>query len=245
LEDDEKSFEMKRIGILVSEQIKAKWEQFVEENKEQFSTVSKLIRKAVNFYIDSRDKIDYLNNFSKLSHDLKEPLTAIKGFSQILIDNYSTKLDSEVYLRIKEIYERSNFLESKINDFIKEIEPEDRPYDILIIEDDKSTLMVLSDFFELKGYHCKGITNGSKGLEELKRNKPKLVLLDIILPDIIGYDICSEIKNNKNTHNIPVYYITAIPESEVKSKLKETKADGFLLKPFNFSEFKVLFEKLK
>ena len=236
--DEKKDEEMKRIGILVSEEKREKWKRFVDDqHEEDLTTVSKLIRRAVDFYIDSREKIDYLNNFSKLSHDLKEPLTAIKGFSQIIIENHATKLDVEVLLRIKEIYEQSNFLENKINEFISEIVPVEKPYDILIIEDDKSTILVLSDYFELKGYNCKGITSGTKGLEELKRYKPKLILLDIILPDIIGYDVCNQIKSNETTKDIPVYYITAIPESEVKTKLIETQADGFLLKPFNFSDF--------
>ena len=75
----------KRIGILISQETKSKWQNFVDENK--FTTISMLIRDAVNFYIDSSSKIKYLENFSKLSHGLKEPLTVIKGFSQIIIEN--------------------------------------------------------------------------------------------------------------------------------------------------------------
>ena len=54
-------------------------------------------------------------------------------------------------LRIKEIYNQSVFLENKINNIMDEIEPETISYDILIIEDDTSTIMVLTDFFEIKG----------------------------------------------------------------------------------------------
>ena len=49
-----------------------------------------------------------------------------------------------------------------------------------------------------------------------------------------GYEVCEKIKSNKNLTHIPIYYITAIPESEVK---EEHKAEGLLLKPFNFPEF--------
>ena len=104
--------------------------------------------------------------------------------------------------------------------------------------------MVLTDFFELKGYTCKGVLSGTKGLEELNRSTPKLIILDVILNDISGYEICNKIKSNENLKEIPVFYITAIPEAEVVEKLKETGANGFFLKPFNFSQFEILFDYL-
>ena len=97
-EDEKKSEEMKRIGILISEENKARWQKFADDNN--LTTISKLIRKAVDFYI----KMSYLENFSNLSHDLKEPLTVIKGFSQLILENYAEKIDIEVLLRIKEIF---------------------------------------------------------------------------------------------------------------------------------------------
>jgi DNA-binding response OmpR family regulator len=57
--------------------------------------------------------------------------------------------------------------------------------------------MVLTDFFELKGYSCKDVLSGLKGLEVLNRNTPKMILLDVILNDISGYEICNKIKSNQ------------------------------------------------
>lgn len=233
---------MKRIGILVSEETKTKWQNFVDDY--EFTTISMLIRKAVNFYIDSKSRITLIDNLSKFTHDLKEPLTSIKGFSQLILENEADKLDPNMLLRIKEIYGQSIFLENKINNIINEIEPKTMVYDILIIEDDTPTIMVLTDFFEIKGFSSIGVTTGTKGLEELNRSTPKLILLDIILPDISGYEICKKIKLNDKLKDIPVFYITAIPESEVSKNIKETGAEGFLRKPFNFSEFIPLFEYL-
>ena len=233
---------MKRIGILVSEETKTSWQNFVDEN--EFTTISMLIRKAVNFYIDSKSRITLIDNLSKFTHDLKEPLTSIKGFSQLILENEAEKLDSNMLLRIKEIYGQSVFLENKINTIIGEIEPETLSYDILIIEDDTSTIMVLTDFFDIKGFSSIGVTTGTKGLEELNRSAPSLILLDIILPDISGYEICKKIKLNDKLKDIPIFYITAIPESEVRKRIDETGAEGFLRKPFNFSEFNNIFEYL-
>lgn len=234
---------MKRIGILISESTKKKWEEFVEDKK--LATVSRLIRKAVNFYITSQDKISYLDNFSKLSHDLKEPLTSIKGFSQLIIENFKDKLDSDVFLRLKEIYDQSIFLEYKINEIISGIKPESSQYDILIVEDDPPTILLLADYFKLRGYSSLGVNTGNRALEELKRTIPKLILLDIILPDINGYEICKKIKLNNKLKDVPVFYITAIPESEVSKNLKNTKANGVLLKPFDFTEFEPLYKYLE
>ena len=137
------------------------------------------------------------------------------------------------------------FLENKINELLNGVETEHTQYDILIIEDDSPTIMVLTDFFKIKGYSSVGVTTGIKALEELKKWTPRLILLDILLPDISGYDVCEKIKSNKNLKHIPLYYITAIPESDVREKLEVTKAEGLLLKPFNFSEFEDIFNYLK
>jgi len=231
-----------RIGILVSEKTKTRWQDFASNNK--ITTVSKLIRMAVDFYIDYTLKTPSQRDFAQLSYDLKESLTTIKGFSQLIIEKFSNKLDPDILLRIKEIYSQSLLLENNIKEIQNDKETEIKKYDILIIEDDAPTIMVLTDFFELKGYTCKGVLSGIKGLEELNRNTPKLIILDVILNDISGYEICNKIKSDENLKEIPVFYITAKPESEVVGKLKETGANGFFLKPFNFSQFEILFDYL-
>ena len=231
-----------RIGILVSEETKTRWQDFAVNNN--ITTISKLIRMAVDFYIDYTLKTPSERDYAQLSYDLKESLTSIKGFSQLIIEKFSNTLDPEILLRIKEIYSQSLLLENNIKIIQSGNETDNNIYDILIIEDDAPTIMVLTDFFELKGYTCRGALSGSKGLEELKRSTPKLIILDVILNDISGYEICNQIKSNENLKEIPVFYITAIPESEVVEKLKETGADGFFLKPFNFSQFEILFDYL-
>jgi CheY-like chemotaxis protein len=226
----------------VTEDTKNKWERFVDEH--EFTTISMLIRRAVNFYIDSEPKISLINNISKFTHDLKEPLTSIKGFSQLIIEHDSDKISPNILFRIKEIYAQSVFLENKINFIINEFKPERETYDILIVEDDTSTIMLLTDYFDIKGFSTIGVTTGIRGLEELKRITPKLILIDIILPDINGYEVCKKIKSLDKFKNIPIFYISAIPESEVRVNLKETGAIGLLSKPFNFPDFKILMEYL-
>ena len=114
----------------------------------------------------------------------------------------------------------------------------------MLIEDDISTIKLLTTFFESKGYRCKGIISASKAMEELKRNKPKLILLDIILPDINGYDLCKMLCSDEDLKDIPIFFLTAIPGSEVEKRIKESGAFGYILKPFDFSDFDILYAHL-
>ena len=238
-----------RISLYVSEDTKTSWNDYIKENK---YTLSKLIRESVDFYINKKSRP--LNGdlrqmesqaISNISHALKEPLTSIKGFSQLLLENYKEELDEEILSTIQNIFEQSQLLESKIINILDNIKTETSQYDILLIEDDLATIRLLTSYFDSKGFTCQGVVSGTKGLEELSNNTPKLVLLDIILPDYNGYEVCKIIKSNKKLKSIPVFLLTAIPGSEVKKHLEETKADGYILKPFDFSDFEILFDYLE
>ena len=240
-----------RISLYVSEETKRQWQDFKKSHK--YSTISSLIRDSVDFFIEQKSDllIGGLNKLddkriSNISHALKEPLTTIKGFSQLLLENYKDELNEEVLNTVKNIFDQSMLLESKIISILDNIKVEDTisHYDILLIEDDLATIRLLTSYFESKGFKCKGVVSGTKGLEELRGGIPKLILLDIILPDISGYEICKMIKDHKKYKDLPIYLLTAIPGSEVERKMGETKADGYILKPFDFSDFEVIFQYL-
>lgn len=238
-----------RISLYVSDETKAKWLDYTKSNGDL--TISKLIREAVSAFITSKANetghgLSKINpqTISNISHTLKEPLTSIKGYSQLLLENYKEKLNDQVLETVRNIFEQSVLLEKKIINILDNIKVESE-YDMLLIEDDLATIRLITSYFESKGFKCKGVVSGSKGLEELGNSLPKLVLLDIILPDLSGYDICKTIKSDKDWAKIPVFFLTAIAGQEVEKKLVETKADGYILKPFNFSDFEVIFDILK
>ncbi|MBD3256432.1 MAG: response regulator [Candidatus Lokiarchaeota archaeon] len=232
-----------RISLYVSEDTKNEWTKFIESTK--YTTISKLIRDSVKNYIKDNNSKLSPQTISNISHALKEPLTSIKGYSQLLLENYKDQLSENVISTVRNIFEQSIHLENKIINFLDNIKGQSTKYDILLIEDDIATIRLITSYFESKGYVCKGVVSGLKGIEELKNTTPNLILLDIILPDLSGYDICRTIKSNENYRDIPVYFLTAISGSEVEKQLKETGADGFILKPFNFSDFDPLFRYLK
>jgi len=243
--------EKERISLYVADKTKEEWSEFIKTHKDKYNTISKLIRESVNYFIkqDStliNEDLHKLDNqtLTNISHALKEPLTSIKGFSQLLIENYRDEMEENVFNTIQNIFNQSLLLENKIITILDNIKTETSQYDILLIEDDLATIRLLTSYFESKGFSCKGVVSGTKGLEELANNPPKLVLLDIILPDYSGYDICKRIKASKELQNIPVYLLTAIPGSEVEKNLEDSNADGYILKPFDFSDFEVIFQYL-
>lgn len=241
-----------RISLYVSDEAKEQWQEFINTNKDTYPSFSKLIRDSVNTFIeDTRMHADDFskinrNTISNISHALKEPLTSIKGYSQLLLESkeYNNSLNNSVRDTIKDIFDQSILLENIIVKFLDNIKVHSKNYDILLIEDDPATIRLITSYFDSKGYKCQGVVSGDRGLEELGRVSPKVILLDILLPDLSGYDICKTIKSDNDYKKIPVYFLTAISGSEVENHLEETKADGYILKPFNFSDFEVIFDIL-
>jgi len=160
------------------------------------------------------------------------------------MEQYKEELSWEGLSLTMKIFDQCNLLEKKMIDTIDIYNNKKTEYDILIVDDDASTILLISDFFKRKGFKCKDASLGKEALEILQRMTPKLILLDIILSDIDGYNVCKLIKSNKNLKNIPVYFITALPMDQVESKLEETGASGYFLKPFNFAEFDELLKNL-
>jgi DNA-binding response OmpR family regulator len=105
---------------------------------------------------------------------------------------------------------------------------------VLIIEDNPAMLRGLEDNFDLKGYRVKSARDGEQGLEAALSGKPDLIILDIMLPKINGYEICSQIRN-KNL-DMPIIMLTAKDqESDVVMGLN-LGADDYVTKPFSIKE---------
>lgn len=253
--EDDFDLDKERISLYVSKDIKDEWLNFASNN--EYSTLSKLIREALKFFIEYRSKIiiKYKNVdidlLSSLSHDLKEPLTSIKGYLQLIIEAHGNTLEDKVISIIKNVLGQCSILENKIIDYLDKFETEKEEeinglieYDLLLIEDDVETVNLLTSYFDSLGFSCKGVLSGFKGLKELKRHIPKLILLDIILPDINGYEVLKRIRADSKLKDIPVFFLTAIPNIEVEKKITKLGATGAILKPFNLSDFDTLHKYL-
>ena len=231
----------KRISVYISDEVEREWQKFIKNNK--ISSISKLIREGINYYIEEKSSL-MSQDLSAFTHSLKERFTIIQGNLQLIIEKYQKDLNDDILSILNHLLEEIKQFKER---FIFKLEkPDDTSaeYDILLIEDDLSTIELVSNFFEAKGYTSKGVITGAKGLEELNFNIPKLILLDILLPDVSGFTICKKIKTNEKLKDIPLIYLTAVPRDKVNEKIEETKADGFILKPFDLADFDFVFQYL-
>jgi DNA-binding response OmpR family regulator len=103
---------------------------------------------------------------------------------------------------------------------------------ILIVEDEESLLKLESILLTSRGYEVKGVADGKAALSVLAEMKPDLVLLDIMLPEIDGFEVCRQIKSGETTKHIPVIMLTAKKSREDMARGEQVGADWYITKPF-------------
>jgi twitching motility two-component system response regulator PilG len=103
---------------------------------------------------------------------------------------------------------------------------------ILIVEDEESLLKLESILLTSRGYEVKGVADGRAALEAMISMKPDLVLLDIMLPEIDGFEVCRQIKSNESSRHVPVIMLTAKKSREDMVKGEQVGADWYITKPF-------------
>ena len=105
---------------------------------------------------------------------------------------------------------------------------------VMIIEDDPALLRGLKDNFETQGYFVRTANNGQKGLDALMQDPPDLLLLDLMLPKVNGYEICRSIRARKL--DFPIIMLTAKGQEEDIVRGLELGADDYVTKPFSIRE---------
>ncbi|MFX1239118.1 MAG: PleD family two-component system response regulator, partial [Promethearchaeota archaeon] len=180
-----------------------------------------------------------------LLNSLKEILTSIKGYSHLFLEKSRSELSDEMLSLSKNIFKHSLLIKNKIDRFSEDLQILTPNYDILIMHHDISILRVVKKYYEEKGYSCKAVPSCAIGLEDLKKTVPKVILLGIVMPALSGYDVCKTIKSDKRYENVLLFYMSAMPPSEIEKNLRETKADGYVSLPFDYSDLDNVIEILK
>jgi twitching motility two-component system response regulator PilG len=103
---------------------------------------------------------------------------------------------------------------------------------ILVVEDEESLLKLETILLKVKGYDVTGAVTGSDALESLSRIAFDLVLLDIMLPDIDGFEICKRIRMEPRTASVPVVMLTAKKSREDQERGVACGANAYITKPF-------------
>jgi len=106
-------------------------------------------------------------------------------------------------------------------------------YSILVVDDNEMNRDLLTRRLERQGYQVTTAVDGQQALDALSRNEFSLVLLDIMLPVINGYQVLERMKADQSSSHIPVIITTALDEASDKAKCIELGAYDYLTKPFN------------
>lgn len=105
---------------------------------------------------------------------------------------------------------------------------------ILIVEDEPSLVFTLKDTLEAENYKVSVITDGAKAIEAVQNNEPDLMILDLMLPNVSGYDICRDVRDLKFT--FPIIMLTARDQEIDKVTGLNIGADDYITKPFGVKE---------
>jgi twitching motility two-component system response regulator PilG len=103
---------------------------------------------------------------------------------------------------------------------------------ILVVEDEESLLKLASILLTSKGFEVRAVSSGQAALDAISQERPDLVLLDIMLPEIDGFEVCRQIKTMPETQHIPVIILTAKKCQEDILRGQEVGADWYIPKPF-------------
>jgi DNA-binding response OmpR family regulator len=110
---------------------------------------------------------------------------------------------------------------------------------LLIVEDDPDISYMLRIYFTGQGFDADVAMRGREALEKTRQGMPHLIVLDIMLPDIDGYEVCRALRMNTRTSHIPVIFLTQKDERSDRLQGLELGADDYITKPFDIEELKL------
>lgn len=110
---------------------------------------------------------------------------------------------------------------------------------IVAVDDDAAIVELIKINLEIQGHTVKTAPDGIEGFALVQQEKPALVILDLMMPNVDGYTVCQRIRKNPETANTPVLLLTALGQLDDKVKGFDSGADDYLIKPFEIPELLV------
>lgn len=101
---------------------------------------------------------------------------------------------------------------------------------ILLVEDDETLAAVYKQRLELEGFNVEHVNNGEDALQAAVRFSPELILLDVMMPKLNGFDVLDILRNTPSTQNIHIIMLTALSQPKDAERAKELGADDFMVK---------------
>ncbi|MET0852292.1 MAG: response regulator [Candidatus Rokuibacteriota bacterium] len=110
------------------------------------------------------------------------------------------------------------------------------PAKVLVVDDTPQNVKLLADLLSVKGYAVVTAASGPEALDKVEAERPDIVLLDVMMPQMSGYEVCKRIRDNPATGILPVVMVTALDPAQERIKGLDAGADDFLTKPVNHAE---------
>lgn len=107
---------------------------------------------------------------------------------------------------------------------------------VLLVEDEKNIILGVRTCLDAVGYKVEVVEDGSDALESVAREHPDLILLDLLLPKVDGFEVLKQLKGNEATSGIPIIVLTAKAEEEDRQRVMNLGADNYMTKPFKPQE---------
>lgn len=112
---------------------------------------------------------------------------------------------------------------------------------ILIVDDDPTNLLLLEELLSSQGYQTHSAMSGKEALEMSAELIPSLILLDVMMPDMDGFEVCRKLRDHENLQSVPIIFVTALDDEESRIQGLENLGDDYLTKPINPN---ILFAKI-
>lgn len=113
---------------------------------------------------------------------------------------------------------------------------------ILAVEDDPINQLIIEDYLS-QDYKVDLVDDGQKCLDSVKEKEPDIILLDIAIPSVDGYEVCKILKADEQYKNIPIVMVTAYASKIEKQRALDIGADDYLTKPFKYDSLLEIVEK--
>ena len=107
---------------------------------------------------------------------------------------------------------------------------------ILVVDDLEDNLYLLSALLAAKGYEVEAINSGKLAIEAIETASPDIILLDVWMPEMDGYEVCKVLKANPLTKDIPIIFISALNKATDKTQAFDAGGDDYITKPFQIEE---------
>ena len=107
---------------------------------------------------------------------------------------------------------------------------------VLVVEDTIANLRLLSELLGAQGYEVRAVTNGRQAIQAVEREPPDLILLDINMPELNGYEVCRHLRAQERSKDVPVIFITALTDTVDKVRAFDAGGVDYVTKPFQIEE---------